>query len=352
VYKDFDQIFGSAQPIRLVLAESIDAALLKLESAAQTFKSLPQVCGFRWTAIPTLERLLDDLVQLMADTALSMWPDWYGLEFDIDASATSNEVTLDLENAVSKLQQTRRNALTAWFSSAASLARNGELPIPTGFSRTLQASQLALAIAPHDLLFVLSAAETEDGRLQGFVAAAEWLTKETGSPAVLLLPLDWEHSPELQRATYGAFRIVSAPSSAQLTGTDERPIVAIVPGLGRPHPNSPGEQQLFEKLARDAELAPLFVFNRTVRMPLGQNYRVDLLWPEGRVVVEVDGLREHHNELAFVRDRERDYRLIVQGYIVLRLPHQQVMEDPELSIEKIRDVVRFRSKHPIHWNDK
>jgi very-short-patch-repair endonuclease len=41
-------------------------------------------------------------------------------------------------------------------------------------------------------------------------------------------------------------------------------------------------------------------------------------------------------------DRHRDYELLISGYVVLRLPHEQVLEDPAIAVEKIRDVVRFR----------
>lgn len=52
--------------------------------------------------------------------------------------------------------------------------------------------------------------------------------------------------------------------------------------------------------------------------------RVDLL-VEGRVVVEVDGRRWHHNQQA--RDYPRDLELIRHGFVVVRVDYAQVLGD-------------------------
>ncbi len=74
---------------------------------------------------------------------------------------------------------------------------------------------------------------------------------------------------------------------------------------------------------------------------------MDLLWTAGKVVVEVDGYQHHGHRQAFSADRRRDYELTVSGYLVLRLPHDEVLDDVELAVEKIRDMVRFRQAHPL-----
>ena len=68
---------------------------------------------------------------------------------------------------------------------------------------------------------------------------------------------------------------------------------------------------------------------------------VDLLWEPGKLVVEVDGFARHGNRFAFVQDRHRDYELILSGFTVLRLTNDEIDEDLEKAIEKIRDVVTF-----------
>jgi very-short-patch-repair endonuclease len=102
------------------------------------------------------------------------------------------------------------------------------------------------------------------------------------------------------------------------------------------------EQRVEAALRRDAELAPLFVCNEVVPLRgYGLQPRVDLLWREGRVVVELDG-PEHQLDPKFAGDRHRDYELLVAGYFVLRITNDQVVTDLPRAIEKIRAVVRFR----------
>jgi len=55
---------------------------------------------------------------------------------------------------------------------------------------------------------------------------------------------------------------------------------------------------------------------------------VDFLWPEHRIVVEVDGYEFHGGRQSFEADRERDAELAVQGYRVLRFTYRQVTEEP------------------------
>lgn len=51
---------------------------------------------------------------------------------------------------------------------------------------------------------------------------------------------------------------------------------------------------------------------------------VDFLWPERRVIVEVDGYRYHRGRAAFEADRARDARLTELGFRVLRFTFRQL----------------------------
>ncbi len=93
---------------------------------------------------------------------------------------------------------------------------------------------------------------------------------------------------------------------------------------------------------RNRDLSNLFEFNVRVDTVNQQRYCVDLLWRDGRVVVEIDGYYYHSRPENFRADRHRDYSLLISGYLVLRLPHDEVLADPQLALEKIRDVVKFR----------
>jgi very-short-patch-repair endonuclease len=55
---------------------------------------------------------------------------------------------------------------------------------------------------------------------------------------------------------------------------------------------------------------------------------LDFLWPEERLVVEVDGFRFHGHRVAFERDRRRDATLVAGGYRVIRVTWRQITEEP------------------------
>ena len=55
---------------------------------------------------------------------------------------------------------------------------------------------------------------------------------------------------------------------------------------------------------------------------------VDFLWRAQRVIVETDGREDHGTPTAFERDRERDERLTVLGYRVVRFSYRRVVRHP------------------------
>jgi very-short-patch-repair endonuclease len=68
---------------------------------------------------------------------------------------------------------------------------------------------------------------------------------------------------------------------------------------------------------------------------------VDLVWTKGRLVIELDGYDSHGNRGAFMYDRHRDYELTLSGYTVLRLANDEIAQDIEKAVEKIRDIVHL-----------
>lgn len=88
-------------------------------------------------------------------------------------------------------------------------------------------------------------------------------------------------------------------------------------------------------------------FLRSVRLPIGRPQhvfeengklvaRVDFVYPEQRVVVEVDGSRWHAGRQALRRDAERDNYLNVRGWTVLRFTWFDLIERPDYVVEQIR----------------
>jgi very-short-patch-repair endonuclease len=55
---------------------------------------------------------------------------------------------------------------------------------------------------------------------------------------------------------------------------------------------------------------------------------VDFVWPEHKLVVEVDGYQFHGHRSAFERDRKKDQILIAAGYRVIRITWLQLKHEP------------------------
>ncbi len=64
-------------------------------------------------------------------------------------------------------------------------------------------------------------------------------------------------------------------------------------------------------------------------------FLVDFLWPEARLIVEVDGYDFHRDRAAFERDRRRDQVLTAAGYRVIRVTWRQLCEEPMAVIVRI-----------------
>ena len=66
---------------------------------------------------------------------------------------------------------------------------------------------------------------------------------------------------------------------------------------------------------------------------------VDVLFPETRLVVEVDGWSTHGHRAAFQRDRARQNALVNAGYVVLRFTWEDLAERPAYVVQAVRGVL-------------
>jgi very-short-patch-repair endonuclease len=71
-------------------------------------------------------------------------------------------------------------------------------------------------------------------------------------------------------------------------------------------------------------------------------FEVDFLWPVQRLVVEFDGFGFHGDRRAFERDRERDRRLALLGYQVIRVTALQLDSKPFAVVASIAGVLGRR----------
>lgn len=68
-------------------------------------------------------------------------------------------------------------------------------------------------------------------------------------------------------------------------------------------------------------------------------YTVDLLWPDLRVVFEIDGYNFHMSRFAFDRDRRKDAALKAAGYDPNRLSRDQVTFEPYVAVVAISAAI-------------
>ncbi len=187
-----------------------------------------------------------------------------------------------------------------WLKAALKRRLRGHLPLPPGFPLLVQIRELCQLLGTEAIILAqdIPSPVREEARL----------AEEVSIPMVRLIK-------EKARCPQGIFS----------------------PGL--PHPQSPAEQRLARAMAKDPQLAGLFLCNQPVETALGHRYVVDFLWPSGRLAVEVDGYRYHSSRVQFALDRQRDYELQLSGYRVLRLTHDEVMGDVEAALAKVRRMV-------------
>ena len=310
-----------------------------------------RLVAHKWDHLPDLTTIISDTLTALAKVARALWPCWYsfktGFLMPADGNLLENAITDYLK--VAELVETRKRVPSAWLKAAITCCHSDKIPLPAGFPNAFQAEQLTLTIEPDNLLILLAVTELQPAKdkLLGLAKSAAWFAKETKSRIAVLIPQYVCEASELESILYGATTLLTPEQASIQSETDEEERLLFGPVHGTPHPFSPGEQKLAKNLQCDPELSNLFHFNQSIITNRGNRYLVDLVWENGKVVVEVDGYAYHSNRTAFKLDRHRDYELSISGYTVLRLPHDEVMLDVALVMEKIRDVVRFRQKTVI-----
>jgi very-short-patch-repair endonuclease len=125
-------------------------------------------------------------------------------------------------------------------------------------------------------------------------------------------------------------------------------VATIDPGPGR---RTRALQAAFATLARaepqvtrnDFEEALLALVDRAglpaprCNVPL-LGYVADFVWPDDLVVVETDG-RDHRRASRYESDRERDAKMLLAGYRVVRFTWRQVTERPDYVVATLRALL-------------
>ena len=243
--------------------------------------------------------LLDDLAAL----ALARWPDWQECE----------------------------GTPEPWRRAAERLAAGGRAPRLRRADPGIAFDGLCGALDRRGVVVATEVDPASPRRARAMVDALEWCAAR-GAPVVALLPHRPTPEPPYDRLLYGARALAAEAEPA--AGRFIAPPSA-------PHHASDTERRVRAALEADGELGPLFACNQLVTDVGHRPPRVDLLWRDGRIVVELDG-PDHRAAPKFDDDRHRDFELMVAGYRVLRITNDQVATDLQRAIEKIRAVVRLR----------
>lgn len=288
--------------------------------------------------------LVASVLRELDKAAIALFPSWLPGAEGIEGPGGANLAAV-------RALALRRAATTAHFGPfLAELAQRALAGGPGAFPAEVRAAGLIRVLADS---FGRSAAAILVRAPEGLGAAAqevlaagcEWLAHR-GAAGVWLTGAPLEAVDRVRSVVPpGAVRQVAVERAgiAVPATADRPPAVAYPPVAGRPHPGSRGEQALEAALSSCA-WAEGRAWNQTYRPhPLAVPIRVDLLWEKERCVVEIDG-PDHRAPVKFADDRQRDVRLQLDGYAVLRFPDVQIFTDMDTVIRQISQFLGIRRR--------
>jgi very-short-patch-repair endonuclease len=96
-------------------------------------------------------------------------------------------------------------------------------------------------------------------------------------------------------------------------------------------------ERIIRRLCRQAQLQQPIVNARV------EGFRADFLWPDARLILEVDGYLTHGTRLAFESDRRRDQVHIAAGYVVIRITWRQLQTEPVAILARLAQAMAHRA---------
>jgi very-short-patch-repair endonuclease len=330
---------GSVRVLAGIDSESLRIVLDGIEPGPHRGRALLA----RISPAATTEAIVEQVIELFAATARRLWPIWFtNVSFGQCRNDTLGRLAA---NVIARSTAEEIQGLSLpWVEEATRLVLESRVPRVRAAVPAVELAQLALAVSRTGTVLVADVSETCVGpNPAATVHALEWIAQHIRGAVVALFHELPPSEPPFDRILYGARRITWA-GNADLSIIAPDPATEgagpwIAPWQGLPHPLSDVEQRIAKALSADAELGPLFGFNQFVDTVRGSRPKVDLVWTQGRLVVELDGYASHGSRIAFMHDRHRDYELALSGYTVLRLANDEVVQDLEKAIAKIRDLV-------------
>jgi len=71
-------------------------------------------------------------------------------------------------------------------------------------------------------------------------------------------------------------------------------------------------------------------------------YEVDVLFPDEKVIVELDSWQFHSSRSGFRRDRKRDAELLALGYVTVRITWERLVDEPDQVVAELRTILASR----------
>jgi very-short-patch-repair endonuclease len=165
------------------------------------------------------------------------------------------------------------------------------------------------------------------------------------APARTLLDLAATRYPDLERAfanshAQGLIKPYDLAAAIERAGprAGVRTLKALITDNASGYTRSKAER-LLRRLIRDANL-PEPRFN----VPFRQ-YELDVVWPDQRVVLEVDGYNYHGHRAQFESDRRKDLLLTAAGYRVIRITWRQLTNE-QLAVVAVIATALGRGRPP------
>ncbi|WP_326829169.1 endonuclease domain-containing protein [Streptosporangium sp. NBC_01810] len=287
-----------------------------------------------------------DVLHELERTVVDLFPAWLPGAEGIDGPGGG---------AVAAVRELARRAasghrhLAPFMADLAARSLTGEVSRGHLGATEVRAAGLALAFAtslgrPRTSILVQMPEGLSPAEEETLVAAGEWLVQRGG----LGVWLTGAAPVAVDRIQTVAVRPEPQVGPAPQVGPESqvgpaplRRVSGSSATAGLPHPFSPVESALERALSSHGWAAGR-AWNQTYQPhPLANPIRVDLLWPDERCVVELDG-PEHRHPGRLADDLVRDTRLGKDGYAVLRFTNERVMADMPAVL---RELKRFLQTH-------
>ncbi|MEA2307719.1 MAG: hypothetical protein QOI65_5, partial [Thermoleophilaceae bacterium] len=123
-----------------------------------------------------------------------------------------------------------------------------------------------------------------------------------------------------------------------------RTLRSVVDRLGDPVATKNDLEEAFFRLCDNARI-PRPLVNQWIHLDDGGNpVEADFMWPEHGVIVEVDGWATHGTRAAFERDREKDVRLELADWTVVRFTWREVTRNPARVARRVAGLLSRRRR--------